>query len=502
MFVFRENNKYGVVNQGEIIIPPVYKGVLIINNDITENTYVCAVDDELHCSLFDTSGKVKNPDEVHNNSHLITISIANNGGTIVISPDFKAVYHTQYDVKKVSDRIFCTNDVSKNGRYTIFRLNDSGDCWETVAENISDFSVILCHGGNDIICGKYYSFFKTGRVIVTENDIIDDLPESIEFDEIAIYGKTIQCPYFQYNETGIYDISRHCKLTSTEKYDACRWNFFVNPDTSDIVWYNGKVFSINDRIYSVTDDNSYFYVTKSFGKDTIFKIENNDRYFLLDTSSMQKSKIYDDIFVIDSSEIMYLTETNNKYGCIDENFNCIIPDRYNNIKYVRKNKTFIISKDNKYGRADLYGKIISPIIWDYMSMSDARNNNYIQVSLNNKIGTINTEGKVIIEPVWDKALCGNTVSQTIAMQRKQGDKNIFAFIKVDDGRIILEDTFESGFDVKSCFGPYILINKDGKTALYNTLKEKYEVEYSFGSITYNNLIISIDTLNETREIRG
>lgn len=85
---------------------------------------------------------------------------------------------------------------------------------------------------------------------------------------------------------------------------------------------------------------------------------------------------------------------------------------------------------------------------------------------------------------------------------RKEEKNILAFIKLDDGRIIFEDSSEEDFEVEKCFAQYVIIKKDGKTALYDTLNEKFECDYCLGSIVCEDYIIKINTLNEIREIRG
>lgn len=504
MFVFKEDGRCGVKSKGKVIIPALYRAIQISKYD----SIIYAFDDEFKISLFDFKGDNLDADKIKKHKNAFKIML-DDESTVVVSPDFKAAYHipcSRFLMESCpSADIFVVKNKNTDDLYKVIRLNSSKNCWEVVAEYLLEIKVY-----NNILTGTYHPKFKTGQIIVTENEIIDNLSLSFKLNPVlsrhdyrltAVYGNTLQCPYNQYDKTGIYDITNNCILTSVVKYhDDDKWSYFINPETSDILWYNGIFLSVNDKVYPFTSDNSICYVNTYFEKKDIWLIKSNGKEFLLDISSMQKSKVYDCIEKAESEKSLYRTKVNNKYGYIDKEFNTVIPNEYDELLYIERTDNFIACKNKKYGRIDASGKIISPFIWDYMSCCDKGNFDYIQVEFNDKIGSINKKGKVIIQPIWDKTYLGIRTSDVVIVGRKE-EKNILAFINIDDGRIILEDSSEEDFEVEKCFAQYVIIKKDGKTALYDTLNEKFECDYCLGSIVCEDYIIKINTLNEIREIR-
>ncbi len=501
-YIFKKNGKYGLRNRGDEILPAVY---LAIASGLNEGIFI-AVDENLKVCAFRSNGN-----QIVDYKCDEALKINNKEGTFVISKDLKAVYATQYDVTMVSSKLFYTSTYGERSKTSVFKLNEEKDKWEVVINDVLSHNVKV---DNEVIIARIPSLETW---IITDKSV-KNFKCSMKFEKIVRSVQNCQIQFFQYDETGVYDLINNKELFRVKCADRKCWNVYLNSETDEIVWINSnnQYCFINEKQYTlwesenchiegILNSSNFRLFSPLFSPKTntnILKLRSNDKYRLVNLDNEKRTDVYDNIeqLKLNNGKIVFKVHNNAKIGIIDKNFDFIFPVEYDIIFYVDANNTFTIGKNNKYGRANSDGVIVSPIIWDKISRCDENNYEYIQVKLNNKIGAINPEGKVICEPIWDESYGGihpNNIILSRNVDDGENQKKIISIINFDDG-IIFEEELDS---IERIAEYYVKTIKGNLTGVYNVKERKYELEPCICCVFEKNDIIYINTLTESREIR-
>ena len=221
----------------------------------------------------------------------------------------------------------------------------------------------------------------------------------------------------------------------------------------------------------------------SADKAGLFGVANAKDVVIVPYKYAYLAELADGYFIVGVATKNKANAQPNDYGVVDSNHNEIIPIKYSGIDYDKDFKRFKVRLDigesaSKFGYFDEHGKVVIPVIYDYMErISNSGDEPVNVVKKSDKYGYINLiSGKLMIPVEYDRLSIGslNTDAQGngIAVALK---KNKYGVLSTS-GAVIVPFEFDGIGDVESLDGiasGASLAEKDGKLVLLRFDKGKY-----------------------------
>lgn len=187
----------------------------------------------------------------------------------------------------------------------------------------------------------------------------------------------------------------------------------------------------------------------------VFPAMYKNKYGLINKyGNIVEDFIYDDIQTISDEknnigEYLYLLKNNKKaiYSACKQTF--LTDFQYDFIGCMSENR-FLVGKNNKCGYVDIYGNVITPIIYDLNSKNFGYREEMAAILKNGKYGMINLTGELVMPCIYDKLNnCHEGLIKAV-QNNKTGyvDKNnntVISFGKFEDC-----GNFNDGFATAHC----------------------------------------------------
>ncbi len=278
--------------------------------------------------------------------------------------------------------------VSKDGKYGI--LDDKGNI-KVNLEYTSISNAPYCS-----YCKKYRSFLlkKDNKFRLFNSNTEDVLLE--EFDKVEKFNSNM---YIAYKGAQPYLISDQLQIVSDE-YDA----IYSIYGSDNIIAKKGNKMGL------ITVENKqvlpFVYDTIEFpSKGPCIFVKKNGFYGVVDLKNNNLIPFEYEMIVTSWHETKngdptLIVQKNYKLGTVNLKNEIIIPFEYNGISsWVEYGpKEHYVSKGLKYGLISGSGKVVVPVIYDYLY---AYYKYLILVGNNNKYGIINTDNETIVEMDYD-----------------------------------------------------------------------------------------------------
>ena len=193
----------------------------------------------------------------------------------------------------------------------------------------------------------------------------------------------------------------------------------------------------------------------------------------LDTTYFANEKaIFENMLVIKSD--------NEKYGVVNANTGeVILESKYDQIKYLQFNSTFLVSSNKKYSIVSSTGKTLVNPEYDELKLMDSKNNYYV-AKKNNLYGVIDGKGKEIIY------IENRQIGLDSSIYQKNGVKS--GYILFDKLIPVLKNKKWGFYDIKgNKIGQFkydgIGCNDENGNSIYGLLVLE---DYNFVVVKYNN----------------
>lgn len=400
-FIYVErNNRYGLLkNNGFQILPCIYDQI-----DYAEDTYkygfVKAVKNDRY-GFLDANGNILTDfkyDEYEGRFNGFTIVKINNKYGLV----FKGI-----EIIKCSYEDCVSNHniagVMLNEKWAVFDKlgNQKSDFvfeklwhWRQLDPNEDGVSLLIDSQGFIVEINDKYGYVNNKGLYVLPT-VYDDIEEFIREDTILLRVK-INYKWGIYDDNGnaLYD----CILSECTNLFSCKGILISNNNKVGIIDNSGNL--LLDFIYDEI-------IELFYGAD-IAVVKLNSKYGLIDKyNHLQLDCIYDKIELLKYSNNnidLFKVKVNNKWGCINNNFETLIDFTYNSIGYFGQN-ILKVELDNKFGLIDISGNEIMPIEFDDIEKISKDNNRINEVAykikLGNKYGIAGSNYKILIECKYD-----------------------------------------------------------------------------------------------------
>lgn len=424
-FLLYAENKWGIINQdGEIVIKPSYREMIVIPNK-TKEIFICTYNINEETGAYET--KVINS----KNEEILT--------------EYEKIEAIQ-NIDQNNNIWYEENilKVKKDGKYGLIDLNGK------IILPI-EYSQITGLKGveNSIIIekdGKIGLANDNGSIIIEPN-----------YKEIKNLGDTYKNGYITINEEGKYGlISTTKKQILESKYDEISQIYLKE---YYLVKENGKQKLIKSSGETIIEDG--FDEIKSITSNGVIYVKDNLYGEMSETGEIEIQAKYQDLK--QSTEGIYIAKQNEKYGIIDFVGNEKIPFNYAEITYdektnlylaeneqyqtsiidnefnikitgilseintekdyikmriddeykyynfkleeksnteiLKENTIFLSKKDGKYGYVDKKGNAVTEFIYD--DATEQNENGYVAVKKNGLWGSLDKDGNIVIEPQYN-----------------------------------------------------------------------------------------------------
>ena len=181
----------------------------------------------------------------------------------------------------------------------------------------------------------------------------------------------------------------------------------------------GQIFSqyeLVEPIYNVDENNNLST------EDNILKVCNNGKYGIIDFNGKEIASCqYDEIYALDGVKNSIITVKDNKKGLIDTKGNVIIENDYKNIENLTskyENGYVVQNTENKYGVINYNKKVALECKYDEIKKVYG-DNSYV-VKENSKLKIIDTTGNVYLENKYSDILAINDGNAIVKKDNKFG----------------------------------------------------------------------------------
>ena len=527
--VFKEKNKYGVINKnGDVIIQPKYDIVQIPNP--SKPLFICKYNYNADKNQYNT--KVLNDKQEQILYQYVTVdAIELNSGNSKIPYEksvLKYIENEKYGLIDFQGKVICKakydeinsfdfNEglliVKEKNKYGIININgatvlkskydkiESDGYYEDGSEYRKSGFIVSEKEGDSYKCG--YINFNRKKILDAKYDQIARIPNSSKNDDIYLVAVQNDKVGFYKNNNNIikheyedmaYDANNNCLILQKDskqgiadlngnivvdiKYDNIYISGkYVNSqigDNVDIYDYSKKEKVNLNNVIGINQTGNEKYSIAIMSNDK-FKILKNDGKQLSDSEYEYLEYMFDDYFV---------TFKNQKFGMIDSDNNTIINFKYDSIQKIGNTKLLQASiKDKK----DIIFK--DKVILSLNEVEIYINDNYIvlQTPLDRKY--IDFDGNEInIDSVLERNLYGYVKNKKWGFKNKNGE------IVVKTEYDFVTEFNEYGFAGIKKSGKWGVINSEGdiivepqyelKSNSPNFVGKYYECDLGYGQPYY------------------
>jgi hypothetical protein len=185
---------------------------------------------------------------------------------------------------------------------------------------------------------------------------------------------------------------------------------------------------------------------------------------------------YDSIIVVKKG--ISIVKLNNKFGCIDESGEIIIPTIYDYIDNKLYGDLIFVKREGKKGYLDLQGKVIIPCEFEKLTEP---NEGFVVGLKEDKWQYINTSGIAITKLEYDEAFLFKNGLAKVQKKNKKGKK--YGFIDYS-GKVVVPIEYD---DTSDFFDDLSKVKKKGKIGYINSKGEiTLPLVYLEGTTFYNN----------------
>ena len=419
------DNAWGVIDSnGNKIIEPMYQEMLVIINN-SKDVFLCTYDVNEETGEYKTKAINKNNKEIYTNYDKIEaldnydkngnvwyeqniLKVQKDGKYGLIDIDGKEILSPQYDTIDTLKGLENSLIIEKDGLKGL--VNNSGvKIIETNYKNITNF-------GDDYKKGYITvdSNGKYGLISFSGNKILENNYEKIN----KVYGEK----YFSIQENGKQKlINSNGETVISKGFDEIK-----QIASSGIVITKNKKYGLMDYDGKLKIDAKYNDL-KEINTD-VFAAKKDKKYGIIDINNKTKVKFkYADIYYNLASGLYVAEDSNFNASIIDSDFNIKVTGilselntdkgfikiktddgyKYYNFKFEEKsiadiftsNTMYLSKKDGKYGFTDKQGNIIVDYLYD--DATEQNKYGFVAVKKDGKWGALNKEGNVVIEPKYN-----------------------------------------------------------------------------------------------------
>ena len=490
-FLMEENNKNGVIDKsGNIIIPAEYDYIQIPNPE--KPIFICLYDYDSSKQIYKSKVLNEKNEPIYTNFSNITAIPKNNGTNTWI-------YQTSILKYYENDKYGLVTINGKKVTNPIYNGIETLDYKDGILKvKIDEKYGLIELNGTEITKTQYYSiasdgyytkenkYERAGYIVSIKAD------EGYEYGYISYTGKEIIAPKYS-NLKRINNVKNdetpYLITTLDGKMGICKnaqniikneYNSIEYDATNNLleIQKNGKygIYDLYGNMILPIQYDSFLIAgsiinAKKDGKDLVFDTSGN----------IKKDYKYTSYRATKSPEYYIVTDTNKKYGVVDNRGNTLIDNKYSYIDYIY-DKYFIFTENGKYGVVDYTGRKILDNTYDLIQ--NINGTNIIQVTNNNtkvsEIYNIKLEKiaetaniHIYVEDNYIELLSDNTLiyldkdGNILKPQNVFTNNSIFASEKdgkwgyVDiSGNVVVDYKYEMALNINE-YG-YGAIKKDGK----------------------------------------
>lgn len=427
-FVSFQNNKWGVIDsKGEIIIDPSYSEMIIIPNS-KNDVFLCTYDVNYQTGEYKTKALNSKNEEIFTNYTKIEaipnndesnnlwyenniLKVEKDGKYGLIDLTGKELTAFEYEEITSIKGIKNALKVKKDGKYGV--IDDQGK--ELVKTQYNEITNL----GKDN---------KSGFIVQAENnkygvvDYSENLILNTNYDEISnVYGNNF---YVVKKGTKQILVKKGDEEVLTTGYDKIEE--ILKTSEGEVIYTTNNLYGVMKITGEVIMEPVYEDLKEA--KSGIFIAKSNGKYGIIDLEKNNKTEFkYTNINYNEKADIYITEDENYNNELLDNTFNVrqtgILIDeddekgyiklrqgeeyKYYNLKFEEKdlkdiytsNTLYLSKKDGKYGFIDKNGKVIVDYIYD-----DATEQNpygYAAIKKDGKWGSIDEKGKIIQDPIYD-----------------------------------------------------------------------------------------------------
>lgn len=228
--------------------------------------------------------------------------------------------------------------------------------------------------------------------------------------------------------------------------------------------------------------------SKIWYEKDILKIEKNGKYGLIDFSGKEVlAPEYDNISVLSGIEKSLVLEKDGKKGIFSTSSReIIVPVQYSEVSSLTKNyeNGYVVkNEEGKYGVISIDKQIVVDVKYD--EVKNIYGNNTYVVRNDKTMEVIDTTGKVLLDKGFDSIEDINLSNLTIIKDSKYGVISI-------DGTSIIPAEYE---DLKYISNNYFIAKKDGKYGVISNTNEA-KIDFVYENMSYINEAGFIEAENE------
>ena len=236
----------------------------------------------------------------------------------------------------------------------------------------------------------------------------------------------------------------------------------------------GQIFSqyeLVEPIYNVDENNNLST------EDSILKVCNNGKYGIIDFNGKEIASCqYDEIYALDGVKNSIITVKDNKKGLIDTKGNVIIENDYKNIENLTskyENGYVVQNTENKYGVINYNKKVALECKYDEIKKVYG-DNSYV-VKENSKLKIIDTTGNVYLENKYSDILAINDGNAIVKKDNKFG-----VVSKTGDEKVPVEYQ-----ELSYLYSNNYIAKKDGKYGVIN-IDDNVLLDFQYTSLFYRD----------------
>jgi hypothetical protein len=426
-FASYKDNKWGVINaKGENVIDPSYKEMIIIPNS-KNDVFLCTYDVDYETGEYKTKALNSKNEEIftqYSNVEAISnydqnnnlwyeenvLKVEKDGKYGLINLAGKELASCEYEEIVAVEEIKGALKVKKDGKYGI--LDKDGK--EIIKPQYADIKRLGKENKDGFIVksedGKYGVVDYSGNVII----------ESKYEDVKNIYGSD----YYVVKNNGKDLLTKKDGTETNVDADEIK-AILSNVENGIIVAKKGKYGVIKTTGESVIDAN---YDDLKEAKSGVLIAKQNNKYGIIDLEKNTKVEFkYANITYDEKANIYIAEDESYNNDIIDDNFEVRqsgilinIDDekgyielrqdeenKYYNFKFEERdvkdifssNTLYLSKKDGKYGFVDKDGNVVVDYIYDDATQQNSYG--YAGIKKDGKWGSINEKGNIVQEPTYD-----------------------------------------------------------------------------------------------------
>ena len=417
-------DKWGIIDEtGNTVIDPMYQEMIIVLNN-KKDVFLCTYDINEKTGEYKTKAIDKNNKEIYTEYDQVEplenydsngnawyeediIKVKKDGKYGLIDIDGKKVLSIEYESIETLKGLENSILVKKDGKYGL--VNKSG---ATIIN--PEYSKIE----------KYDEDYKKGYITVDSKNkyglvsyagskILENKYEKID----AIYGEN----YYVIEEKGNQQVIN----ASGEKIVDSGFDKITQLNTDGIIFKKDKKYGFMDYNEKVIIEPEYDNLKEI--NEGILRARKDKKYGLIDLKNKEKLKFnYKDIYYEENAGFYVAEDEKYNSEIIDSDFEVKLKGilselnkekgymklkigdeyKYYNFKFEEKdvkeilssNTLFLSKKDGKYGFLDKEGNVVVDYI--YEEALEQNSQGYAAIKNNDVWGAINSEGKVVVEPKY------------------------------------------------------------------------------------------------------